>query len=141
MIYPSTDFDLHYLLTAKATFTIDQVPHVVPIEEQLDMHDNFYDAENASIGLHAKSKQTPTDLSWLKEKFAGSGNTLTTQVASAWDAKYCQIPGNLQGHTQIDSVMKCLKGSNQTHDFVENWFKAKFGLPYKVVGQTIGFGA
>ncbi len=77
---------------------------------------------------------------WLKEKFAGSGNTLTTQVASAWDAKYCQIPGNLQGHTQIDSVMKCLKGSNQTHDFVENWFKAKFGLPYKVVGQTIGFG-
>ncbi|MGZ3724058.1 MAG: hypothetical protein ACXVA9_14040 [Bdellovibrionales bacterium] len=138
--YPTTDYTLHFLLAAKVQLNLDHVPHTLPLDEQLDLNGSYHDINNPAIGLRPKPKQVPTEVDWLRQHFMLASEVLVSQITNAWDTKYCNVPVNLQSTTQIEGVMKCLKGSNRTHDFVENWFKAKFGLPYKVVGQTIGFG-
>jgi hypothetical protein len=48
------------------------------------------------------------------------------------------VPANMMAKTQIESVMKCLKGSSHHHDFVENWFQSTFGMSYDDVRKAIG---
>jgi hypothetical protein len=138
--FPATEFSLKYKLLGKAAFSMDHVPHTLPLDDELNLSDSYHEVSNAQIGLTAKPRNVPSDVDWLKGRFSSAGNALTLQVISAWDSKYCQVPRSLHETLAFESIMKCLKGSRQPHDFVENWFKNKFGLSYKVVGETLGFG-
>ena len=77
-------------------------------------------------------------MEWLKENFSPLSKKVETKIAGAWGAKYCQIPTDLLEKTQIETVMKCLKGSNDKPGFIESWFQSKFGLSYDEVKSAIG---
>ncbi len=139
--YPATDFALTYLLVGKSSFKIDGSNHELPMNNQLEVVDSFYDTDNSEIGLSAKKKNTVSAVDWLKESFSGLDKELTTRIEKAWESKYCKVPDNMMSKTQIETVMKCLKGSSNHHDFVDNWFKATFGMSYDEVCRVIGLSA
>ena len=138
-LYPATDYTLDLHVMGTYGFTLDNVNYGEPLDSQLETSGSFSETQNSAIGLEPKPKNVPNEITWLQTGFALIGPKLKGQIAHTWDAKYCQVPSNLLEKTQIETVMKCLKGSKKPHDFVDNWFQTKFGLDYNAVRTAIGF--
>jgi hypothetical protein len=139
MDYPATQFNVSYSLSGSAAAIIDGVSHQLPLDNQYQLTGSYHDYSLAEVGLAAKPKDYPAAIEWLKDRFGKSGYTLGDMVAQAWDQKYCRAPADLSEPAQIETVMKCLRGTRTPHDFVENWFQARFGLSYEVVNRSIGY--
>jgi hypothetical protein len=138
--YSATEFTVTYSLAAKIHYVLDGVTYDLPLQDAYHLTDNYHEIADASIGLQPKSRQMADEQDWLRKEFAVTGQSLTGKVTDAWDSKYCQVPRNLSSANQIESVMRCLKGSTKPHDFVENWFQSQFGLSLNEVRAAIGFG-
>lgn len=136
--YVTTEFTVRYGLSGFADLTIDKVAHHLPLDEDFRLTDSYHETSNPSIGLYPKRKEMPTEVDWLKEKFQKSGALLSLRISEAWDSKYCVQPKNLVAIVQSEAVMKCLKGTRSSHEFVENWFTNRFGLSYQVVKIAMG---
>jgi hypothetical protein len=138
MTYNTTEFTVKYAINGKAVTDIDKVNYVLPLDYDFELSDSYHDTSNSDIGLYPKAKKMPTEVSWLKERFGETGTKLSTKAAEAWDALYCQTPKTLAAAAQMESIMKCLRGTHQQHDFVENWFWNHFGLSYAQVYDGLG---
>lgn len=141
MTYPETQFSLKYSLAAKAVFMLDGVSHVLPLEDQLEMNDNYHQFSDSAVGLRPKAKAAPTAFDWLNKHFNAAGSDLSDKVASAWDNKYCRVPAQMNAGGQMESILKCISGTHKVPEFAENWFMSKFGLSFKKVSSVIGLGA
>jgi len=138
--YSATEFTVSYNLAAKIHYVLDGVTYDLPLQDAYRLTDNYHEMGDANIGLMPKQRTMMDEHVWLNGEFASVAGLLTTKVADAWDSKYCQVPKNLSAANQIESVMRCLKGSSKPHDFVENWFQSQFGLSMNEVKAAIGFG-
>jgi hypothetical protein len=136
-----TAFDLTLIVVGKLEFEVDGVFHKIPLNYEKEQSDYFHTINNDEIGLHSKEKNVPNEVDWLKENFAGIQRLVKEKITESWENKYCKIPESLMRKTQIETVMKCLKGSGLVHDFVNNWFQANFSMSYKEVESAISAGS
>ncbi len=136
--YPAMRFNLHYQVNANAFFKLDSVQYELPLNDELNLTDTYHEMENREIGLLTKQKNFPSSMDWLKDHFVKTQKEVSEKVEAAWDAKYCKFTPEQVTRTQTDAVMKCLRGTRRQHEFVDNWFHARFGLSFAAVNDVVG---
>lgn len=127
------------ILRLDGDFTLGNKKRSVTILEKSEKSDESHGLSMPDLGLEPDPLDLPDPKEWLDTNFDKLATKVESDISGVWNALYCTVPPKVEVLSSgWEQISRCVWKNRSPPKFVDDWYRAQFGLSYAKAVELIG---